>query len=251
MLGFSNTNPNGGSKGVSISDTFVSGNAGMFCLWNATAQSLLSSRDVPNNVYDEAARTATTCYMRGLSERLRIQTSSGRPWFWRRICFTYKQFIGARDTGETPLNPEVFYIATDEGISRQWLNLTINNSQGVIDFIRDLVFRGQEGIDWNDVTVARADNRVISVKYDKLMTIKSGNDNGTVRELKFFHRMNSNLIYDDDERGEGTTPRYNSTEAKPGMGNYYVLDIIQPGTGAGEADLMQIKSSSTLYWHEK
>lgn len=63
--------------------------------------------------------------------------------------------------------------------------------------------------------------------------------------------MNSNLVYGDDESAltEGSTNF--STTSKAGMGDYYILDLINAGTGGTASDLLRIDCTSSLYWHEK
>jgi hypothetical protein len=63
--------------------------------------------------------------------------------------------------------------------------------------------------------------------------------------------MNHNLVYDDDENGDVESSSYNSTTSRAGMGDYYVIDMFQPGAGGSSTDLLQITTNSTLYWHEK
>jgi hypothetical protein len=114
-----------------------------------------------------------------------------------------------------------------------------------------LLYKGLAGKDWDDLIVAPVDTSRISVKFDKTWTIQSGNSNGVVRERKLWHPMNKNIVYDDDENGDVEQASYFSVDSKAGMGDYYVVDIIQPGTGATSSDLLQISTNSTLYWHEK
>nr|QTE03610.1 MAG: capsid protein [Gemycircularvirus] len=248
MLGFSNTSGTGLSTPVTIKPLVVSGVSGHISLWCATAQTLVTAA-ATNSVVDQAARTATTCYMRGLTESMRITTNSGRPWFWRRICFLTKARVA--EPSPSPINSETPYIDTSQGISRQWLNLSINNSDPLILGIQDKIFRGRQGTDWDDLLVAPTDPTRITVKYDKLRTFRSGNEEGTVASAKLWHPMNHNLVYGDDENADGEDTSPYSTTAKPGMGDYYVVDIIVAGTGATTSDLLQLRSVSTLYWHER
>jgi len=249
MLAYSNTTPSGASQTTTVSPLYVTGATGALCLWNATAQSLYTASNY-NTVVDQSARTATTCYMVGLSERLRIQTSSGLPWFWRRICFTTKgEFPSV--TSPSPINPETYYVDTSNGINRLWLNLNINNSSNALAALQGILFRGQQGKDWDDYLTAPVDPTRVTKKYDRTVTFRSGNALGIVREPKLYHPMNANLVYDDDENGDAEQTSAYSTDSKMGMGDYFVLDIILPGTGGSATDLLQLRSTSTLYWHEK
>lgn len=253
MLTWSNTDNNGAYKAASSAPLFINGQNGCLALWCATGRDLTPGTSGPlGTVANESTRTATTCYMRGLSEHIRIQTSSGCPWFHRRICFTYRgneplrsKFEG--DTGETPMHLE-----TSSGMVRYLQN--INVIAGTANYrnqIKGLIFKGQEGNDWNDMITAPVDNRRVTLKFDKTWTIMSGNANGTVRERKLWHGMNKNLVYDDDEAALTEATTFYSVDSKAGMGDYYVLDIIQAGTGGSTSDLFRMEATSSLYWHEK
>lgn len=250
MLSWSNTASTGASQAVASGPAYVNGVGTGFFLWNATAMDLLAGNGAANVITQESARTSTTCYMRGLSEHVRIQTSSGLPWFWRRICFTIKGGFNV-PADATPTQTVRTYQDTTNGMERLWFNNDVNNTPNLKNSLAAVIFKGSQGADWNDFIVAPVDTRRITVKYDKTMTIRSGNANGTVREKKLWHPMNHNLVYDDDEAGDVETGAYVSTASKAGMGDYYVLDMIGAGTGGTTSDLILIQANSTLYWHEK
>lgn len=63
--------------------------------------------------------------------------------------------------------------------------------------------------------------------------------------------MNKNIVYDDDESAITETPDFYSVDSKAGMGDYYIMDIIQPGTGGSSTDLFRMEITASLYWHEK
>jgi hypothetical protein len=132
-----------------------------------------------------------------------------------------------------------------------WFNLDVNASPNTRNNIDGIIFKGAKGVDWNDPIVAPVDTRRVSLKYDKCITVRSGNANGAVLEKKLWHGMNKNLVYDDDETGDSESTSYSSVDSKPGMGDYYVLDIIQAGTGGTTGDAILVQANSTLYWHEK
>jgi len=249
MMSVTNTTASGTSQSpLAPGPLIVTGAVGSLTLWNATARDLFTANNY-NTIADQAARTSTICFMRGLSENLRIQTSSGLPWFWRRICFTFRgQYF---NTSTSPLNPETYYTDTSNGIGRTWLNLNINNSSTALGTIQSIVFKGTQGKDWEDYLTAPVDNSRVTLKYDKTTTFRSGNANGIVSEKKLWHKMNHNLVYDDDENGDSEITKYVSVNSKAGMGDYYIMDIILPGTGGTSTDYFQLRSTSTLYWHEK
>jgi len=152
---------------------------------------------------------------------------------------------------DTPTQPFTPYLDTSNGIERPWLNTQINNMSTTQTNMWGLLYKGVVGKDWDDLITAPLDNSRISVKFDKTWTMQSGNGNGIVRERKLWHPMNKNIVYDDDESGDIELSSYFSVDSKAGMGDYYVVDVFQPGTGATSSDLLQISASSTLYWHEK
>lgn len=248
MLSWSNTTTTGSSRAIAQGPAYVNNNGGFF-VYCPTAQTL----DGQSTVANQASRTASTCYMKGLSEHVRIQTSSGVPWFHRRICFTQKGSspFNTVSPSDTPTQTYSPFLDTSNGIERPWLNVSLNSMNVTLAAMWSLLFKGQNGKDWDDLILAPTDTSRLSIKFDKTWTMQSGNANGLVRERKLWHPMSHNLVYDDDESGDIESPSYYSTDSKPGMGDYYVVDIIQPGTGATSADLLQIGANSTMYWHEK
>ncbi|QJI53415.1 MAG: capsid protein [Gemycircularvirus ansal1] len=212
--------------------------------WLCTARDNTVGTD-PGSVFQSSDRTASTCFMRGLKERIQIQTNSGVPWQWRRICFTIKgdYFTQFNESGYK------LYNETSIGWSRVVSNAGVASNIALA--LRRVVFRGQEGNDWNNLFNAKVDNTRVSLKYDKTTSIRSGNASGMMREFNRWHPMNKNLVYDDDEDGSKEAESLFSTQGKAGMGDYYVLDIISAGTGATTSDQMTFNPSSTLYWHER
>jgi hypothetical protein len=254
MLGWSNTSPTGANQAVSVASAYQNATQPtshyLFC---ATAQDLLNNSGSINSPTYASQRTATTCYMRGLNEHLRIQTSSAIPWFHRRICFTHRgvspfQVNNPKDSPGFPFGTSV---DTSNGMQRAWFNAAINLMDNTVADRVDLLFKGVANKDWNDYILAPVDNTRVDIKFDKTWIIKSANQSGALIERKLWHPMNSNLVYNDDESGEGITTSYYSAATKSGMGDYYVLDMFQPGLGGGANDIINIYSNSTLYWHEK
>ncbi|AGU67670.1 capsid protein [Faecal-associated gemycircularvirus 1b] len=248
MLSWSNTTPSGSTKAVGIGPAYVNGSTGGLFLFCPTAQSLVTASST-NLVIQDSDRTASTCYMKGFSEHIRIQTSSPTPWFWRRICFTVKGYPFTASA--SPTVPELPYLDTSNGLERLWVNLGTNNSTALYNSITELLFKGLSQKDWTDPLIAPLDTSRVTVKFDKTWTIKSGNASGAVTERKHWFPMNHNLVYDDDENGATVDTRYLSVNSKAGMGDYYILDFFSPGTGGGTGDLIRIDSNATLYWHEK
>lgn len=253
MLSWSNTNSN---TGVPISTSAlpvtVNGNLGYRGLWIPTAMDLTDQSGGLGRIGEQAVRTASTCFMRGLSEHIRMQTSSDVPWFWRRICFTFKgPELNTFSPLDTPTSQQTRYLDTSNGIQRLGFNELNNNTPNTINNHDAVIFRGAKGVDWNDIIIAPVDTSRVTLKYDKTVTLQSGNARGIVREFKQWHPMNHNITYADDESGDGETTAFTSVASKVGMGDFYVMDLIQTGANGTTTDLLQMVPNSTLYWHEK
>lgn len=200
-------------------------------------------------IYDDAVRSSTTCYMRGLKEKINLVSNDGTQWLWRRVCFTYKggDFYGKTANGYT--------LAAQNAYGFQRVVNDINNAGSAGQPLRteflNVMFRGGNGRDWNNVFSAPLNTTRISVKYDKTTSISSGNSAGKNMIFNRWHGMNKNLVYDDDEDGVETSPGAASTGGKPGMGDYYVLDFFQSGPASSSGSQLVFAPEATLYWHEK
>lgn len=255
MLSWSNTDANGASATIALNTAFITGaqQGAQHFLFNPTAMNLNDTNGAAANPVNAAMRTSSTCYMRGFSEHLRIQTNTSIPWFHRRICFTSRgtspfNALNPKDVQKQAFGPS---IDTSQGMERAWFNASINTMDLTIGERYGLLFKGTINRDWNDVILAPIDTTRVDLKFDKTWTIRTGNQQGALIERKLWHPMNKNLVYDDDENGEVESSSYYSVNSKQGMGDYYILDLFQPGLGAGANDVMNIFSNSTLYWHER
>jgi len=183
--------------------------------------------------------------MRGLAENIEITTNDGLPWQWRRICFTLK---GTAINTVINSSSQSTVLQTSQGYVRV-VNTVFGNTQ--VGAIQSLLFRGAAGVDWSNIMTAPTDTTNVSIKYDKTVTICSGNEDGMIRNYRRWHPMNKNLVYADDEQGGGETFNAFSTTGKPGMGDYYVIDVFQPRTGGTSSSVLRFEPTATLYWHEK
>lgn len=218
-------------------------------VWCATARdnTIQNGGGNPGNKFYQATRTATTCFMRGLAENIEIQVSDGLPWQWRRICFTYKGILNLLPTLTTA---PVFSLAQET--SSGWVR-TVNQlpNNTYRDSFESLIFRGSKGIDFNEPLTAPLDTSRITVKYDKTRTIASGNEDGCIRKYKFWHGMNKNLVYADDESGGTENVGSFSVQSKAGMGDYVVVDYFLPRSGSTSSNQLIFNPTASLYWHEK
>jgi len=256
MLQHANTSTvNGTSVTIGPGPLVVNGNAAV-CLFSPTAMDLNDAGGNPGAVSHQAVRTATTAYMRGFSEHIRIQTSSGLPWFWRRITFCSKRptIFNAFQSSDTPVqnnSGNTSFVDTSNGLERLYFNQVVNNSNTTMEAWYGVLFKGERSRDWSDLLTAQVDTSRVDLKSDTSRTIKSGNAAGTVRDFKLWYPMNKNIVYDDDESGDVERTSYLSVQDKRGMGDYYILDFFFTGTGGTVSDLLQLTSTSTMYWHEK
>jgi len=257
MLTYSNTAADGTIGTSTLKQPVnVRGNSTFFSIWTPTSMNMQRDGGL-NTINDVAARTSRTCYMRGLSEKLRIQTSSSVPWFHRRICFTSTDHSWVNAPYRTNAdgstnNLSSFIDVPGEGMQRQFFNYSDNSTYDTLfSYYQDILFKGQKTTDWNDFMTAKIDTNRVNLKYDRLRTINSGNSSGVARQMSFWHPMNKNLYYSEDEVGETSSAAFASAEGNRGMGNYVVIDIIQAGAAATATDLYRISAEATLYWHEK
>jgi hypothetical protein len=258
MLQYANTSTTtGASVTIGPGPMIVNGATQYIGVWTATAMDMNSGTgNTANPVTDSSLRTAQTCYIRGLSENIRVETSSGIPWYWRRVIFnakdsTYPLF----SPNDTPTQTNGGFADSIESSTNGWerlyFNQYVNNAPDTITRWQRVLFRGEQNRDWTDPITAAIDTARVDLKSDKLYVIKSGNASGTNRSFKMWYPVNKNLTYADDESGVTESTQSYSVLDKRGMGNMHVLDMMIPGTGAGTSDLFKLTSTSTLYWHEK
>lgn len=239
---------NGSANNPATGAYIVQGGTQTTFLWCATGRdntTTNSSGAFPGTTFIDACRSATTCYMRGLSEKIEIQTNSGVPWQWRRICFTVKGL-------SSQLGFSGIY-ENSNGFGRYLYNVAAGGSTDAptLTGLYSILFKGVANIDFNDVRNAAVDTTRVTVKSDTTTIISSGNANGQLKLYNRWYPMNKNLVYDDDEYGDSKAARAYSVTSKAGMGDYWIADFISTGYGATTSDLLSFNPSSTLYWHEK
>lgn len=220
-------------------------------LWCATARdATVSSAGGPTTKYAMAGRSATSCYMVGLAEKIEIQCNTGMPWQWRRICFTMKgvSLVPAATGSGTQFSD---FLETSNGYMRVMNQVNGNPSLDPMYSLFGALFKGQVNSDWQDPMIAPTDNSRLTIKYDKVTSLASGNEDGFIRSYKRWHPMNKTLVYNDDELGGGMLSNFKSAFGKAGMGDYYVVDIFRARQGSATTDQLSVCPEATLYWHEK
>lgn len=200
-------------------------------LWCPTARTMEDGSE-------RTDRNSTSVYMRGLKESVEITTNSGTAWSWRRIVFTRKGSF-------FPVLPAFApYKSTSNGYAR-----VVNSVPP--SYISSTMWEGAEGVDWLSQINAKVNRDLQTVLYDKTITLQSNNSSGMTRVFKRWHGFNKNLVYQDDESGDAMEDSVYSTQGRKGMGDCYVLDILQPAYTAAKSDALYFNPEATLYWHEK
>ncbi|AXB22619.1 capsid protein [Alces alces faeces associated genomovirus MP43] len=260
MMAWTNSSPSSQFGGATYTNNaaVINGSApdstAQVFLWNATARDNSTSYSAANpptgSIFNTSTRTSSNPYMVGLAESIEIQCNTGMPWQWRRICFTMK---GPSLVPTSTASGAVF--STSAESSNGWLRMMNqvggNPGQNPMYNLMVPLFRGQVGADWIDPMTAATDNSRVTIKYDKTITLSSGNEDGFIRTYKRWHPMKSTLVYDDDEQGGSKTVNIQSVSGKAGMGDYYVMDMFRARQGSAVADQLTVRPTATLYWHEK
>jgi len=242
----------GGTDGAGTANiSHEAGNEGPVTIfaWSPTARDLnLSTTAGKGTVSDTAARTSTTVYNIGLKETIHITGSLVTSYMWRRICFTSKGFLAPLQA-RTPIS-----LLTSAGWVRYTKDLTSGGTgqAAALDLLRSVIFKGQLGVDWNNYMTAPTDNSRVTIKYDKVTTIRARGDDEVNFRTTRWHPMYKNMVYDDDEAGESTNFTTTSTLGRQGMGDYIVVDLFYPGPNVQQGtQVATIDIESTMYWHER
>jgi len=197
-------------------------------------------------------RTQSDVYMKGYSDKYRFTFADGAPWRHRRITFTLKgtaliKYDTASGNPSAQQGLRLYAELNPAGWTR-----TLNNIAGSAagSALVTYLFKGSNGADWRDIFTAKTDNTSLTIKSDRTRYLKSDNDNVHSSQYGFYDKLESSFYYDDDEDGQNSSDTYNHRLGKPGMGDYYVVDIIECVNPAAGVQA-QLDISSTLYWHEK
>jgi len=229
-------------------------------MYQPTARDLERVPGSVTNINDSSSRTSTNCYAVGLKERISLIVNSNEEWLWRRIVFTFKgTYLVTPQSGfgGDSNNVGAFYDETTVGFPRAWTQVSGFTASPGADTnalwlsLRSLLFKGTYQTDWNDFATAKADNSRLNILYDKQVKVQSPNDNGTTRTFNRWHPFRKRLIYNDDEVGGGKQVDVGySSMHRASMGDAYVFDMFIPGHNSEQADELEVRCSSTYYWHE-
>ena len=246
MMTYGNLTANGISTQYSLGPQTLLGGPNQYynILWAPTWRSLTKFNNTVGGTADQATRTATTCFMRGLKETMGVETIGAAPWRWRRIIFTTKGLVST-----IPQDSQFAYALQTN--NNGYVRVVNNMPSAANSVVTTTLFKGVAGVDWALPIIAPVDTTRVNLLYDKTRTFNSGNDQGYVRNYKLWHSFNKNLVYNDDENGETQNGFPYSTLGKPGMGDVLIYDIFDCGLSGTTSDALQLNFNSTLYWHEK
>lgn len=209
-------------------------------IYNATGRPSENSTGQRGSKMDTSLRTSETIFAVGLRERITLETNNAAPWEWRRICFTSKD-----DYGEADPDTSKYMRRTSNGMVR------LLSAQETPTYLNDELFEGERNVDWLSPLTAPISQKDVSVKYDRRTIIKSTNNSGTIRNVKLWHNMRHNVVYEGEQSGESMVDSAVSVSGRAGMGNYYIMDIFRKHGANDDQSTLTFTPESTFYWHEK
>ena len=207
---------------------------------------------VANNAEFKSARTSTRPYYVGLNEYITYIPNDGSTWWHRRIVFAFKTPLGVSEAIRQSIGAQSGNGQTSYRQFRDLSGQTTGDYTTLNMQLRELLFVGSEGVDWQSTQTAKLDRSRVTVLSDRRTQISSGNAYSRPVRKKWWCSINKTVQYDDEENGISMNPSPLSVTSKPGIGNIYVADFFicpvnnQPGTTA-----LSLSSNSTMYWHEK
>lgn len=209
-------------------------------IFNATGRPGENSTGQRGSKTDISLRTAESIYAVGLKERITIEANNSAPWEWRRICFTSKD-----DFGETDPDTSRFFRRTSNGMVR------LVSAQETPTYLNDQLFEGERNVDWLSAITAPLSRKNFTVKYDKVRELRSTNNSGYIKNVKLWHSMQQNVVYEGEQAGEKMIDSSVSATGRYGMGNYYIVDIFRKHGPNEDQSTLTFTPESTFYWHEK
>lgn len=209
-------------------------------IFNATGRPGENSTGQRGSKMDTSLRTSETIFAVGLKERITLETNNAAPWEWRRICFTSKD-----DYNESDPDTSKFFRRTSNGMVR------LLSAQESPTYLNDELFEGERNVDWLSLLTAPVSKKDVTVKYDRRTVIKSTNNSGTIRNVKLWHNMRHNIVYEGEQAGESMVDSSVSVTGRAGMGNYYIMDIFRKHGVNDNESTLTFTPESTFFWHEK
>lgn len=244
------TNIVSGSPGTEgLGGATLTGTGNFSIVWSPTLRGSTFASGLRGSKFYEQLRTSVTTYAVGVKETIRIGTNGPIGWHWRRICFTMKGedlYTGDRDAFD--LSSSLVARITSDGMKRAVLF-----SEPALQ-TRNIIFKGNQNVDWTDVITAPLDTNRITPVYDRTTHIKSGNQSGKTRIVRLWHPMGKNIVYNEDQNGQDTPESFYSVTGRAGMGDYYICDFFKSDFILGEEatnSSLYFEPAATYYWHER
>lgn len=191
-----------------------------------------------------ALRSNQFCYYRGFTERVKFVTAGASAWEWRRLVVSFKSdplvgpsipfggaYLANSTTGVTYRNISALS------------NINLTNAANVL-------FKGNQGDDWNNIFTAAPDRQRVKVHSDQYRIITPATTSNNVKQYKFYTPLNKTLAYSDDESGVTEASNWWAAGPTGTLGDVYVLDIFKCASDVG-SDAANVAFECTAYWHER
>lgn len=221
--------------------------------WIASARDNGTTAGTFGSVYDESTRTASTCYIKGLKERVQLRCNNGHAFLWRRLVFAFTGQEIIRDQASAVFGT-MWNRDDTHGYTRattQLLPSIGSDATYAWNQMASIIFRGVANVDWNNITTAPIDNTRIKVLHDQTIRVVPQTADGLTNIYHKWHPINKNLVYNDDEVGGGKIPGIVlSANNRQSCGDIYVVDMFDVGSPE-EGNVFDLDIESTFYWHEK
>jgi len=206
----------------------------------------------PNNASYVSQRTASTVWLKGISETIGFTPNDGSTWIWRRYILRFKD----RYTSTSFLGNYGAETTSGQNTNRKFRNFAVASSVAdyntEYDRMQEQNYLGVKTTDWSNQMTAKLDNTKFDILYDKTTHLASGNQAGRPRRLRRYHPLNCSLRYDDEENGIDIQVSPVSVTNKLGKGNIYIFDLFTcPAPISATTSSLSFGSTMTMYWHEK
>jgi len=257
-LGAPQSEPNSGTGRVHIrgGDPGPTTQNGAIFVWSPTM------RPINDNTMSDNVRASRDVYHKGFREIFKVETNSAAAFMWRRIVVESKEPAPYEYEGggmDQPPHAFVPWYTGPSGVARLWYNQYGNKAAGVDNKMDDILeqwysylFEGTRNNDWAETMIAKVDLDRWKLRFDRTFKLISNNQEGLVRKMKFYHPFESTMYYDHDESGSGTgNQSVVCSQSKKGMGNVYIIDIIEGAFSSDDTDVLRLTPESCAYWHEK
>lgn len=187
-----------------------------------------------------AERTSQYCYYRGVKENIIFTVAGPSPVRWRRIVFeTTSTLFGSS-----------FYSSTIPGVGGRARPMSTLVGQTEFVTLTELIYKGTQTADWNNIFDAKIDTQRIKIHSDKAMVINPGNASGSTRIHKQWTPLNKTMCYGDDELGDDDQSSPFCSLRPNNMGNIFIVDLFEPTVGT-TGTRINFNPQTTVYWHEK